>query len=88
MAVTIQSISVHTNISLLVNLVRPKTLRPALYHCPILIIATRLLEIESDELGNGENQILSSSFSFFLQHAQRLYAISALHQRTALKFSW
>ena len=45
MAATMQCISVQTLIfHLVVNFVRPKTLRSALWRCPILTIAIRELE--------------------------------------------
>ena len=65
MAVTIQCNSVQTLIfPLVVNFVCPKTLRSALWCCPILIIAIRLLESVT-KAGNSENRISSPSFSSF-----------------------
>ena len=66
---TINFISVHILIfHLVVNFVRSKTLRSALWHCPILLIAIRLLKIitEVTKPENGENQISLSSLSLLL----------------------
>ena len=60
MAATIQCISVQTLIfHLVMNFVCLKTLRSALWRCPILTTAIRLLKnvTKSDEPGNGENRI-------------------------------
>ena len=59
------SISVQTPIfHLVVNSMRLKTVRSPRWCCPNSTMASRLLEnVRSDEPGNGENHVSSSSFT-------------------------